>query len=115
MWCVYVCVPPVCKRQRRPQRLSDLLELEVQGVVMCPTWLLEIELKSPERGADAANCCAISPAPLKTSLKVICASYLFLYNYSKNLVALDIIFCFNVTVQYFLCTTCFSHEAAASG
>lgn len=47
--CVEVCVLPVEARRR----YWILLELELQEVVSCPTWVVERKLRSFVRSADA--------------------------------------------------------------
>ena len=51
--CVFECMH-MCEGVHRSQkRVLDLLELELQAVVSCPTWILGTELRSSVRAANA--------------------------------------------------------------
>lgn len=45
------------------KRSLDLLELEAQVVVSCPTWVLGTKLGPSERARSVLNHCAIPPVP----------------------------------------------------
>lgn len=48
---------------RGQKRVSDPLELELQGVIRHPTWVLKIQLRSSVRVARVLSHWGISPAP----------------------------------------------------
>lgn len=60
---VFACVCHVCADDQRGQkRVLDLLVLELQAVVCCPTWVPETELRPSGRPAHTLNRRVISPA-----------------------------------------------------
>lgn len=58
--CVCVCV---YKYLNRPEEVSDLLELELEVVLSCLTWVLRTQLTSSGRTVSIKHCC-VSSAPL---------------------------------------------------
>lgn len=52
-----------CDDALRGRRVWDPLELELQVLVSCQTWVLGIKLRSSIIALRALNCSAITPAP----------------------------------------------------
>jgi hypothetical protein len=58
-----MCVHKHVSTCRNQEKVLDLLELELKGVVSCLMWVLGFELKSSGRAASALNHQATFTAP----------------------------------------------------
>lgn len=54
--CVCVHVHTSAGASRLQKKSSDLQELELQAILMCPVWVLGSELRSSTRTASMFNC-----------------------------------------------------------